>query len=404
MPIGHGSREPWTHREEEIVCRFYDKGVGEVAALLPGRTVEAIRQRAVRLGVAGSTPAGLRKPCASEDREAIMGLHDQGMGYEAIARIVGVKPQAVSNAILAIECERAGFVPAQRDGAGGLIQQEVQRIRAFIREGLPNVEIQRRMAVSAACVSNYRRRMKRSGEDIVPAGKGLRYAGTRYGNDVRQQVDQHFMQGYGAAKVADLAGVHVSFAKKRRRHLVERLARKGECLPGCDITGRRIHVKQSSRFVTEQQKVDLQWLWLNGWAVSPAARHLGIGASTAHNIIRTAKDQLVADGKPFPRMLPQGKRPQLGHTPTSKAKGIAPRPRPSAVSAMPALKRAPTIIAAPCPPKPVVVAAPPPPPRRRLSFEEQLARIAAGAGLVPTFKPTRAVTEATLGGVGSALL
>lgn len=404
MPIGHGSREPWTHREEEIVCRFYARGVEEVAALLPGRTVEAIRQRAVRLGVAGGTPAGLRQPCASEDRDAIIGLHDQGMGYEAIARILGVKPQAVSNAVLAIECERAGFTPAQRDAAGGLLRHEVERIRAFIREGLPNVEIQRRMAVSAPCVSNYRRRMKQAGEAIAPAGQGLRYAGTRYDNDVRLQVDHHFMQGYGAAKVADLAGVHVSFAKKRRRKLVESLARKGECLPGCDITGRRVAVKQSSRFVTDQQKVDLQWLWLNGWAVAPAARHLGIGGSSAHKIIQTVKEQLIAQGKPFPKTLAPHQRPQLGHAAPPKAKPIALRPRPAPVATMPALKRAPTVIAPPPPVTAAPLMPPPPPPRRRLSFEEQLARIAAGAGLVPTFKPTRAITEATLGGVGSALL
>ena len=410
MPTGHGSREPWTRREEEIVCRFYAKGVDEVAALLPGRTVEAIRLRAVRLGVAAPTPRGLRQPCAGEDRDAIIALHDQGMGYTAIARTLGLDPQAVSNAVLITACERAGFTPAQRDASGGLLAAEVSRINAFIREGLPNVEIQRRMAVSAACVSHYRRRLKKAGEQVTPTGQGLRYGGTRYPDDVRSQVELHFMQGYGAAKVAELAGVSTTFAKKFRLKLVDRLARKGECLPGCDSTGRRVAVKESASFVTDQQKVDLQWLWLHGWAVAPAAIRLGIGRSTAYKIVQALKDDLIVQGRAFPRTLSPAERPDLGHAPTPKKPRIQSPPTPALLPAMPALQRALTVIAPPPPPsaapKPSLppVTATPQPRKRAPTLEEQLARIAAGAGLVPTFKPTRAVTDATLGGVGSAML
>jgi hypothetical protein len=42
--------------------------------------------------------------------------------------------------------------------------------------------------------------------------------------------------------------------------------------------------------------------------------------------------------------------------------------------------------------------------RRARSLEEQLAMIAAGARLVPTFKPTRPTIDATLGGVSGGLL
>lgn len=44
------------------------------------------------------------------------------------------------------------------------------------------------------------------------------------------------------------------------------------------------------------------------------------------------------------------------------------------------------------------------PRRRARSLEEQLAMIAAGARLVPTFKPTRPTIDATLGGVSAGLL
>lgn len=44
------------------------------------------------------------------------------------------------------------------------------------------------------------------------------------------------------------------------------------------------------------------------------------------------------------------------------------------------------------------------PRRRARSLEEQLEMIAAGARLVPTFKPTRPTIDATLGGVSAGLL
>jgi transposase len=405
MPTGYGSREPWTNREDEIVCRFYAKGAGEVAALLPGRTIEAIRLRAKKLGVAGSTPQGLRKPCAAEDRDAIIGLHDQGMSYEAIARTLGIDAQAVSNAILAIECERAGFTPAQRDASGGLVAREVRRMRDLILEGLPNVEIQRRMAVSASCVSHHRRRMNKAGERVPAPGQGLRYSGSRYPDDVRAQVDLHFMQGYGCAKVAELTGIHVSAAKRRRRELVQRLAARNECLPGCDLEGKRIVVRESASFITPQQKVDLQWLYLRGWPTAPAADYLGIGRSKAYEIVDAVKAQLRREGKPQPRRLPSAQRPALPHPPTPKAKRIPERPKPQAVASTPALRRpaAMTAAAEPVSPLPLVTAKPQPA-RRPLSLEEQLARIAAGAKLVPAFRPTRPLIDATLGGVGSGLL
>lgn len=402
MPTGHGSRELWTRREETIVERFYARGVDEVAALLPNRTPAAIQIRAVKLGVAGDTPAGLRQACAGEDREAIIALHDQGMGYEAIARLLEVDAQSVTTAVLTIECKRAGFTPAERDAAGGLLPHEAERMYGYLRDGLPGVEIQRRMAVSASCVSHYRRRLKRAGENPPPPGNGLRYSGSRIPDDVRSQVELHFMAGFGAAKVAELAGVQIGFAKKFRRKLVERLAARGECLPGCDASGRRVAVRESASFITDQQKIDLQWLWLHGWPVAPAAKHLRIGGSSAHKIIQTVKEQLVEQGKSFPKALPPARRPALGHQPTPKARPIARPKRAAPIAAFPALKAATIIDPAALP----EIARPaPPPPRRRLSFEEQLARIAAGqAGIVPVFKPTRPITDATLGGVGSSLL
>ena len=301
MPAGHGSHEPWTRREDTILCRFYDKGVDEVAPLLPDRTVEAIRQRAVKLGAAAPRAAGLRVPCADQDMDVIMALRDQGMGYRAIARLLDLKEQAVSNAVLRVECERAGFTPARRDAAGGLIAQDAERLYGFIREGLTGVEIQRRLGVSASCVLHYRARLKRNGEQLPPPGNGMRYSGSRVQKDVRKEVDRLFMLGYGAAKVAELAGVTVTFAKRRRLMLVHQLAARGECLPGCDLNGRRVQVKESAAWITEQQRVDLQWLLMEGWPIAPAAQELRIGKSSAYRIANELKARLAAEGRNLPR-------------------------------------------------------------------------------------------------------
>ena len=44
------------------------------------------------------------------------------------------------------------------------------------------------------------------------------------------------------------------------------------------------------------------------------------------------------------------------------------------------------------------------PAKRPLTFEEQLARVAAGAALVPTFRPSRPDPSRTLGGVATGML
>lgn len=129
--------------------------------------------------------------------------------------------------------------------------------------------------------------------------------------------------------------------------------------------------------ITEQQMVDLQWLWLNGWPISAAAEHLNIAETTACRIIRTAKVKLARDGQPWPRPRPVADRPAL--------------PRKHAD---------------PAPPPPTLPPLEPKqqPRRRSPTFEEQLARIAAGARLTRTFKPPRPDHPFTLGGVGSSLL
>ncbi|MBG6116237.1 hypothetical protein IWY39_000041 [Sphingobium sp. JAI105] len=147
--------------------------------------------------------------------------------------------------------------------------------------------------------------------------------------------------------------------------------------------------------ITDQQKVDLQMLWLNGWPVYSAATQLGIRHSIARRLIDKTKRQLTRDGKPWPRALGPTERPL--------ATLVLPKR-----TAPPRLATPPAPPAPPPPPPSVPLAAPPaqpaPPSRARPTFEEQLARIAAGARLTRKFKPPSPDHPFTLGGVGSSLL
>jgi hypothetical protein len=147
--------------------------------------------------------------------------------------------------------------------------------------------------------------------------------------------------------------------------------------------------------ITDQQKVDLQMLWLNGWPVYSAATQLGIRHSIARRLIEKTKLQLTRDGKPWPRALGPTERPLATLILPRRAISVEPPPAPPPLAAKPT-------------PPPVSLAQPPaapkPAPQRRPTFEEQLARIAAGARLTRKFKPPSPDHPFTLGGVGSSLL
>ncbi|MBG6118797.1 hypothetical protein IWY39_002601 [Sphingobium sp. JAI105] len=150
--------------------------------------------------------------------------------------------------------------------------------------------------------------------------------------------------------------------------------------------------------ITDQQKVDLQMLWLNGWPVYSAATQLGIRHSIARRLIDKTKRQLTRDGKPWPRALGPTERPLA--TLVLPKRTASPRPAtPPAPQCPPAQLPPPQSAApAPSPPEPSPIS------RRRPTFEEQLARIAAGARLTRTFRPPSADHPFTLGGIGSSLL
>src|SRR3546814_9550404 len=122
--------------------------------------------------------------------------------------------------------------------------EEVQRMRLSLRKGRKGFEIQLRMGVSAACVAEQRRKYQadlkaRDKAPLPPPGNGEQYSGVHYSKAKRRSVEDVLQQGYGTARASKLTGVSKTVCIRIRAALVKRLARKGECLPGCDIKGRR---------------------------------------------------------------------------------------------------------------------------------------------------------------------
>jgi hypothetical protein len=176
------------------------------------------------------------------------------------------------------------------------LPEEIERMRLMLRKGLKGVEIQLRMGVSAACVAEQRRRYQtdlksRDKAPLPPPGNGERYSGVRVPKADRRRVEELMLQGYGGPRASAMTGVSKTVCIRIRTALVKRLARKGECLPGCDIKGRRLAQKPGLRNIQPAQADALKRLLLDGLPVRRAGNITGIGLCSAYKI----RDELNAD-------------------------------------------------------------------------------------------------------------
>src|SRR3546814_7572536 len=78
-------------------------------------------------------------------------------------------------------------------------------MRLMLRKGLKGVEIQLRLGVSAACVSEQRRKYRadlkaRDKAPLPPPGNGEQYSGARYSKAKRRAVEDVLLQGFGSAR------------------------------------------------------------------------------------------------------------------------------------------------------------------------------------------------------------
>jgi transposase-like protein len=298
---------PWTEAELAYIRAHYpDQGAPPVAVALD-RSRHAIHVQANRLGLqtAHRPPAPMAKLMGEDLEQAIVLREEHGWSFERIGRKFGVSETAVCNAVLIALCPRKGHRPAERDARGFLLPHEIERLRLFLRKGVKGQEIQLRMGISAARVAEERRRytadLKARDKAPLPApGNGEAYCGARVAPALKRQVEQLYLDGFGSATIKKRTGVSLTTSKRIRDRLIKRLARKGECLPGCDIDGVRRRAKHDFRRLRPEMVEHLKQLLLQRMPVAQAAEIVGIGKTSGYRIRDDLRARLEAAGQSLP--------------------------------------------------------------------------------------------------------
>lgn len=411
-----GPRPSWTAQEKNLLKRHYEvEGAdGCIARMkkLARRGPVAVKVMARSLGLRSPLISqALARPLSAEQIEEVIRLHDEeGLGFKVIGVRFGVAEGTAANAYWSAQCRRRGYRPARRDARGHLLPAEVDRLREFLRKGTKPVDIQLFMAISAACIAQERRQYNtelkaRGKRPLPPPGGGVRYSGAKIDRDSRREVERLYLEGWATPKVSAATGVSKTHCLRTRSRLVRRLRRKGESLAGCDPKGKRLHYETVLR-VPEERRMALRRLLLERVPVRRAAIETCIGGSTAYRIRDELAAEMAERGEELPKPVLPGRRTFAEKwLPPQRAWWVWYRQLEATIgheSARAEIERAARATVA----LPLEVA------RlvrrleagRVLSFEEQLARVRAGAGIVATFKPSRAVPDMTLGGVATAAL
>lgn len=397
-----GSR--WSEAELAVLRTVYvAEGLAAAMALLPGRPRQAVYVKASKLGIA-SNHRPVRVGIYRQVGERALQLRHQGLSYSAIGRELGMCEAAATNAVLHAECVAAGHRPIERDANGKITPEGIDRIRLMLRKGMKHRDIQTWCGVAAATITRERRRyevfLKSNGKAPLPARNGgERYSGVAITKAERQQVEQLYLEGYGAGKISAQSGVSRTHCLRIREKLIARLKRKGQALPGCDRNGRRHSMKDHGRSIPAANLDRLRQLILDGEPVARAARLAVVGGSTAYRIYHEIRAELAFDGKVLPA------KPWRGRHRQAVAKMLAP--------ALPGkrwgIDRYRLLVNRDGVAHDAAIAQV----RREwaeklkaLPFEERIAlQLAANGGKISAaFNPTRADPEGTLGGIATAAL
>lgn len=403
--MGRAKAPAWTDAEVAILTEIYPaQGVNGAAEALPGRTWHAIHVKAHKLGLASAYLAAAPEPKLRGDdlEEAIRLREECGWSFARIGATFGVCESSASNAVLIALCPRKGFRPAERDANGRLTAAGMERLRLMLRKGLKPVDIQLRLGVSASRIAEERRRysadLKARGKaPLPPAGGGERYSGARIDRATIKEVHQLLLSGLGTAKVAAATGVSHTHVGRQRNKLVARLRRRGECLSGCDINGRRVKVKDCVAAVPEASKATLRRLLLDGIPVARAARLAAVGASHAYRLRDELAAELASRGERIPPIkrlgrkrakladmqadwLPRGRDNLILYRRFLLASGDEAEARRLAIRAIAEREGMDPNLA------------------------EQLDRVRRGGTVTRRFEPRRAAPDMTLGGIATAAL
>lgn len=414
---GRPPRPHWTAADYAVLEEVYPTlGAAAVAKQL-GRSIEAVHQKGWARGLKDPTlppPAAKRRPLNLEQEKRADELNREGWGCERIGKLFGVSEGTVMNALLRRRCHAAGGRPARRDANGNLLATEVKRMRALMMEGRKNVEIALLMAVSQVNVSLQRRKYeaelkeRRKGKTLPPIGGGQAYSGAKVPRAKRLEVEALYMTGLGTKKVSAATGVSHTTCGRIRNRLIKRLARKGECLPGCDRAGVRHVQTGSARFIPPAAIAELRRRILDRWPVIQAARDLAIGGSSAYRIRDELAAELATRGETLPapirrgsgaearrdaqaaKWLPPGAkhiyrfRALVAEHGAAEGRRIMQAEIAAAVGAAAELQRAEAA--------------------RPLSFEQQLERARAGARLEQRLILHKPAPDMTLGGIATGAL
>lgn len=416
MTRRRATRPPsWTSEEIAILIDVYPReGINGAADALPERSWGAIQQQAHKLGVRSALvdmPAPAAKLDGDDLEEAIILRERDRWSFEAIGKRFGVCETAAQNAVLIALCPRKGFRPAERDDNGRLLPEGVERLREMLRQGRKAVDILVRLGLSAARIAKERRDYNadlkaRGKRPLPPPGGGERYSGAKVPKDVYAQVDALLMAGHGAPRIATMTGVSKTHVQRRRRKLITRLARKGECLPGCDASGKRIAYKDSIASVSDAQKAIVRAELMKGTPVARAAKIAVIGSSFAYALRDELKAELERAGKALPpikrlgRVKAEAVDRQLDWLPKGKKNLILYRRFLAECENDPLEAKRRTV--AELMPRTVAV---PRPATRPMTFAEKLAAIESGQLRVIDKVPLRRPDYAgTIGGVATGAL
>lgn len=409
-----GRAPEWTSPELEVLRTVYvDEGLVAAMKYLPRRNAGAIFQKAFKLGLkceAQHFPTGRYQEISDE---AWRLRHDEKLSYAAIGVVLGVCEAQATNAVLYAECIKAGHTPLQRHTGGKLHPDGRDRLRAMFRKGWTHRKIQEWTGCPAATLTRERKvyaaELKAKGlAPLPPIGGGERYSGAKIPKADSRKVEALYLEGFGTAKVSARTGVSKTHCLRMRTKLIKRLKRKGECLPGCDENGRRHVMKDHARRIPAMSIARFKKLIRKGETVARAARIAVIGRSSADKIVKA----MVANGfalrtKPWRGRALQAKQ-RIGAQDLPGGRWGIDRYRAHVHAGMRHEKAA-ARAARDWQDKMAVERANRADRRlerkdeeaRSRSFEEQLAAVAAGAKLGPTFRPTRRGPDFTLGGVAT---
>lgn len=329
--MGRRKPPPWSTQELAILDEVFPaEGVNGAADALPDRSWQAINvmasKRGLRSPVVGDAPKA--KLQGAELEEAIRLREEQHWSFARIGATFGVCEASACNSVLIALCTRKGFVPAQRNANGRLTPEGLERLRLALRKGLKGVDIQLRLGLGASRISLERRRYEadlkaRGKASLPPPGGGDAYSGVKVPKAKKAEVELLLLEGLGVPRVASRTGVSRTSCLRIRTRLVRKLKRKGECLPGCDIDGVR-HVQfGSARHITPELVEALRAMLLERVPVQAAAQLLAIGGSSAYKIRDAFAAELADRGEQLPPPHRNGRRrfslPEAGWPPEGPA-------------------------------------------------------------------------------------